>query len=354
MKIATVYLGDSIPEYFWANIDYLLSVQDKFLIDIITTHSLDTLPIDSNRLQHYKYSPDPQVSELLCKLNLDFKFRDGFWQYSLERLFALTQYHQQLGDESVLHIESDVLILPNFPFSELVNLDKLAWSKVDATRDVASLVFFPSSTTSRWLESEMIRILREVSVIDDMAILNVISSQFPSRVMNLPTANSMESEILNRSVTISLPPNLCSEFQKFGGIFDPGSIGIWLTGSEPRNHFGITKKYDSEELRKMNLFIDPGSVRYSFSEKGDLTYHDGTSEISIYSLHIHSKNISYFEEDNLGQLAKDVIYSREGKIRSQFSIKILLSLLWHNLRKGTLLRYLLWLPVLQRVKNRIW
>jgi hypothetical protein len=353
LRIATVYLGDAIPDYFWANIQYLLSTQDQFSIDIITTEKLTQLPIKSNRLRNYVYSPELHISKLLRRLNLDFKFRDGFWQYSLERLFALTQYHQELGNESVLHIESDVLILPNFPFSEIVKLDKLAWSQVDATRDVASLIFFPTSATSRWLQSQMTRILQEVSVIDDMAILKRISSQFPLEIMNLPTANSMESEILNRDRAIELPFNLHSGFDKFGGIFDPGSIGIWLTGSEPRNHFGITRKFDSGELRKMRLFLDPGLVRYSVSERGHLTYRDGLMEIPIYSLHIHSKNISYFEKRNLVKIAEDVKLSRKERIKSNFSIQILLSLLWHNLRKGTLLRYLLWLPLLQRVKKRV-
>ena len=352
MRIVTVYLGRTIPKYFWANIDYLLSIQDEYPIDIITSHVLETLPISNSRLRNFKYSPNSQVSKLLQQLNLDFKFRDGFWLYSLERLFAITQHHQEFGSESMLHIESDVLVLPNFPFSKFAELEKLAWSKVDTLRDVASLIFLPNGLSSRWLQSELTRVLREVSIIDDMAILKIISKQFPPKVFNLPTANSGKSEILTRNPEVKIASDLHSGFGKFGGIFDPGSIGIWLTGSEPRNHFGVTRKFDSAELRRMNLFIDPGSVRYSFNENDYLTYLDGFQQVPIFCLHIHSKDISYFKRQNMDQIRKDVVYSREEKVFSFFSIQILFSLLLHNLKKGTLFRYLLWLPVLQKLKVR--
>lgn len=352
MRIVTVYLGRTIPEYFWANIDYLLSVQDEYPIDIITSHMLETLPISNSRLHNYKYSPNSQISKLLHQLNLDFKFRDGFWLYSLERLFAITQHHQEFGSESLLHIESDVLVLPNFPFSDFAELDKLAWSKVDRLRDVASLIFLPNDLASRWLQSELTRVLQEVSVIDDMAILKIISTQFEPKIFNLPTANSKKSEILNRNLEVKIPSDLHSGFGKFGGIFDPGSIGIWLTGSDPRNNFGVTRKFDSAELRKMNLFIDPGSVRYSFNKNDYLTYLDGLQKVPVFCLHIHSKNMSYFKGQNLGKLKKDVINSSEEKVFRFFSIQIFFSLLLHNLKKGTLFRYLLWLPILQKLKNR--
>jgi hypothetical protein len=350
MKIVVVYLGNKIPEYIWANIEHLLLIQREYEIDLVTSELLGILPVTSPRLTNYAYKPDPKVYALLNHLDMDTKFRDGFWRFSLERLFALTQHHEQIAQDSILHIEGDILLLPNFPFRKFSKFESVAWSKVDSTRDVASLIFLPSMDSSRQLHALMSKVLGEVSSINDMTILRRISSM-NSGITNLPTANSLESSIIRHELHNASEINIQFEFDYFEGIFDPGSIGIWLTGSDPRNYFGITKKFDTDQLLAQNLYINPAAADYSISSDGILKFHENSKEAPIYCLHIHSKNISYFKPGNFELLSEDIRNSSARNVMSHFSLRTLVSLLWHNFKKGTLLRYLYWIPALQNFKK---
>lgn len=355
MRIVLVYLGPHIPEYFWDNVGHILEVQEKYSIDIITSGNDLKNAITNERVRYFVYSPTTELDEQLAKLEIDHKFRDGFWRYSLERLFAITQHHRNVPQEKILHFESDILVMPNFPFTLFESLDAIFWPRVDVSRDVASIIFLPSLAKSREFENTMLEILEESKSIDDMMILSHVARAKKVPIGILPSVSSTESSLVNTKSNIQKTEvdAISSGFKIFNGIFDPAGIGIWLTGTDPRNHFGFTKRYDKNERLPNGLYVNPSLGVYEVNQLGHLSLRESDFVTPIYNLHIHSKNRIYFQEDYVEQLRLDVRRSKNGKIDRSLSLGVFGSLLVENLKKGSLLRFLSWLPVIQKIKRLV-
>jgi hypothetical protein len=353
MRIVTIYLGNSIPEHFWLHIRHLLRIQSKYEIDVVTSYKLDLEPVSDSRLNYFTYMPQQEVSKLLDALAIDSKFRNGFWRYSLERLFALSQHHLIFPEESLIHIESDVLPLRRFPFQSFENVEKLAWSRVDSGRAVAAIVYSPNAGTSKWLSDEMQKTILFTDATDDMRVLDKISAKNSQLVDVLPSMPHQTSNLRNQNLKSSETDfySISSHFPKFDGIFDPAGIGIWLTGTEPRNFFGVTKKFDKKSNIRSNSFIDPGNVDYSFKNNGRLMFTSEGESAEIFSLHIHSKNLKYFGDQYERHIRQDVRRSISGRAHLEFSPRVLLTLIIQNIKNGTLLQFLSWLPGVRRLKE---
>lgn len=353
MRIVLVYLGKSIPDYFWDNVNHLLKIQENYSIDVITSGNPLKNSILNDRLEYFDYKPTKEVDNQLSRLEIDHKFRDGFWRYSLERLFAITQHHKNFPQENILHFESDILVLPNFPFAIFESMQATAWPRVDARRDVASIIYLPALTESLKFERSLLNIVANTKSIDDMKIMNLIARNENIPTQILPSIKSAESSLLDQSHRDSKSEveSISNGFNDFKGIFDPASIGIWLTGTDPRNYFGLTKRFDYSDFLSNGVYVNPALGQYEIDEFGNLCLREFDSLTPIYNLHIHSKNRRYFQSNYLEQLREDVSRSSNGRSESNFSIRILTSLIVQNLKKGTLLRFLSWLPVVQKVKK---
>jgi hypothetical protein len=246
-----------------------------------------------------------------------------------------------------------MLLLENFPFARFEKLEKLYWSKVDETRDIAALLYSPTHESSAWLHDKMLTLVRETMDIDDMRLLSMISRGNQTNVSILPSTPKIISQLINQNLEIENETLrvLCLEFNTFEGIFDPGGIGIWITGTDPRNSFGVTSKFDLKAIKKSRNYIDPSHIQFILEKNSLLSFVEECAEIPIYSLHIHSKNDSYFKPGFEVVIEEDVKGSSMGKTKHEFSLVILLNLIVHNWEKGTLLRFLSWLPVLRMSKK---
>jgi hypothetical protein len=112
---------------------------------ILIVNFWPTSPLPNGvRVELYSTTKETQSLFALASKKLDHNFRDGFWKYTFERLFALQQYHEKHSDSKILHIESDVLLLPEFPWKSFAELNSLAWLNVNETHDVAALVYLPN------------------------------------------------------------------------------------------------------------------------------------------------------------------------------------------------------------------
>jgi hypothetical protein len=353
MRLVLIYLGDTVPKHFWQSAKQLLNMQSGYPIDIITSEHLVDKPIHDLRIRYFKYEPQPDVTRILDSLAIDKSFRNGFWRYSLERLFAFTQHHAQFTRDSILHIESDILLFKNFPFTTFEKLNKLSWSKVDENRDVGALIFSPTPESSKWLQETMCQLVKDNNNTDDMKLLSQISRNHKSRILILPSIPTTKSQLLNLQIEITEEncESLCSEFASFQGIFDPAGLGIWLTGTDPRNQFGLTKKFDHKLLFEAMTYIDPSKIEYKYDSDFYLSYLENNQRVPIYTLHIHSKNEKYFNPGVESVVAADVKKSSLGKISTEFSLRVLIDLVIHNWRKGTLLGFLSWLPLAKKTKK---
>ena len=352
INLVLIHLGGYPPKHFMENIEYLLRNFPGIGIDLIVSEGVSP-KISSKRVRIFQYKPNSLISEVLIRQEHDETFRKGFWRYSTERLFALAEHSMTFPEHAYLHIESDVLILPGFPFERMKSIEKLCWTRYDDNRDLASLVYIPNSESARWLYKTMSEVMSEFFDLNDMLLLNKIAIRHPDKVDLFPTAPNPQSDLLcslymsNESEKIAVT----KDFSKFEGVFDSAAIGIWLTGTDPRNYFGVRKKFATEELLRTPTYIDPSRADYKFSKESGLTFSRGALDIRIFNLHIHSKDLELFGENWETFLREIVTQSYKKRTKYDFSFRILIDLILENREKGTLLRFLLWLPGIRTARK---
>jgi hypothetical protein len=345
LRLVFVQLGPEKTPHLWLNIERVLEQFPDVEINLVVDSQVE-VPINiSKSIKTSLYTPKLQEKILLDRIFKSSNFRNGFWRYTFERLLALTEFHIQIGEGSILHIESDLLLMPNFPFENFEQIGTLAWMKVDKLRDTAALLYSPNKEESIWLSKTIIGILASGETVTDMTILRQIADLNPHKVVELPTfARGMESlrnenKGQNSGGIFEIPKTTFSKF----GIFDPAAIGMWLTGIDPRNNYGTTVYFDTQGILRGGTFLDPSKFRYQFTGN-ELLGVIGTYEIPIWCLHVHSKNLGLFSEAWKTKLQELILLSKNDEILYRRSLMGLVKLIFSNLRRGTLLPYLLNTP----------
>ena len=330
----------------FANLEHILAGDWGVELDVITNADILIPEIIRSRVNLFEYSTSPRIENILSNLDIDRAYRQGFWRYSLERLFALTEHHKRFPKEQLLHIESDVLILETFPFEALTKITKLAWSIIDDERDVAALLFSATLETSKWLREKVIELLISESNVNDMQILSRVSNRFPNEVTVLPTLPKNYTDILSESCHISDFNKVRSSenAEVFAGVFDAAPIGIWLTGSYGVNSFGVSKRFDNNLAINSNSMINPTKLGLKYLRGSGLFITSDGRQVPIHTLHIHSKDTRIFSSSGSEIILKYVLESRNNRIARRFSSKILRDLFIDNYKKKTLIRFLSWLP----------
>ncbi len=298
MKIVFVHLGPGPAPHLWRNIRRfceLFPTQNPTLILSDIRHKKN---IDSKKVNLYLYQTSPESESQLSKLSSNVKFRSGFWRYSIERFYAIRDFHKLDPTKPILHFESDVLPLPNFPFEKFSAIKSLAWENFSLSHDVSAILYSNSYEDSRWLVEEINLKLSENAYLTDMTALSEISSSNLKRVEILPT-----------DPTSSVP-------NRFGGIFDAAAIGMWLNGRDPRNHLGFVKRF----LPLPESSVDASKLRYKSTLNGTLCLiNDKDADLAIFNLHVHSKRRGLMGKHWRSVLFFDVITSRIRIMRSWFS-----------------------------------
>ena len=304
ISIAFVYLGKYPPKYVWLN---LVRTRDLFPMHktvFITDNKLALRKARRLRITAFEY----QGSERMPSVTHDPKFRSGFWHLSLERMFALAEWHESTGAGGVMHVEADVLLLGNFPFARLSKMSKLAWTQVNATHDCAALLYSASSVQTNWLKNEIRLALEENPSHTDMTALSCIANANRDEVETLPTWQNewgvRESEDNRISCSTEIE----------NGIFDAATIGMWLTGRDPRNDWGWTRLH----VPTPEHYVKPEELSFRLTEGGLIASRDGHSA-NVFNLHVHSKSTHLFRTRSNDELARLVSRSEEPSIVSVFS-----------------------------------
>jgi hypothetical protein len=232
----------------------------------------------------YLYKTDPQDEVLLNRMAHNREFRSGFWRYTLERIFVIEAWHRNFPHEGVFHLESDILVFPNFPWRAIREKSKLSWLRFNESHDVAAIIYSPNLADSQWLAESVRKKIEENFELTDMTVLSVISREEKNRVALLPS-------LLDQSESDGSELQLASTLvEPFDGIFDPAAIGMWLLGQDPRNHRGLLIKYrDMDES-----WVKPGKWKFKYSNKEGLTFTSLRGSESIFNLHVHCKGNVYF------------------------------------------------------------
>ena len=265
----------------------------------------------------------------------------------------ILDFHSKSSYKSLLHIESDVICFPNFPWDSFRNLNSLAWPRVDDNQDIASLIFLPDKKQSKWLENELLNLLKTDINFTDMRILNEISKSYPDKIILLPISNlKMPFTIDSNNADFSSFYEIAKHSDFFNGIFDGLHTGVWLTGTDPRNRYGLTIFHDSKLISDSNSLIKPGKFTYEMDSNGCVYLTSNNYTTSLFSLHVHSKNLKLFGPNWINELKIFIENSRmPSKSVHTFSPKLLIDLLYANTKSGTLRSYILGIPLLKNFRE---
>lgn len=352
MRLVFIHLGSKFPEHLKLNIKRHLQVFPKIPVSIIHNCSEEVERLDLNSLDLYKYIRNDAVFNILNELNHDNSFRDNFWTSTLERFYALEKFHAERPNEKILHIESDVLLLPNFPWKSFDSLDQVWYNRYNDEKDVAALLFSPNSNKT----NQMVKLISAALVnnpnLTDMTALSTLSHSYREQFKILPSSPKLNNSFLNNYNVCDTDKkiSISENFDLFGGIFDPAPFGMWLTGQDPRNHYGFTRVKLRNIIESGDSFLDPSKFRYKLNDSGELIVSIDQTITHVWSLHVHSKNRELFSENWVSFLRKFVDQSRSNKQYSFFSLNVLSELLIANKKQKTLIRFILNLPYLRKIK----
>lgn len=313
MKIIYVYLGSKLPKYVLRNID-----RNKNLFPEVE----NILIVDCNTIQKrasrkgikvHLYKRDIQFENFIYESSHDKSFRNGFWIYSLERLLALLDYARTNPLESLVHLEADVLLMPNFPFKEIRHINDISWLKFNDSHDVAAIMYLPKNSKIELFQSLLLDEIRRNPNLTDMTLLARLSRKYPHHVSSLAIAPQKDQGWMSQK-NFAKWTSLSTADAVVPGYFDSAPIGMWILGQDPRNHRGFLRKYvDLEES-----FIQPKQMDIKWSNHYYLSVHTSTGDMPLYNLHVHSKELKYFGKFWKRHLRKAVLQSKKQTFKNKF------------------------------------
>lgn len=326
--LCLIHLGPQSPAHLWENTDYLQRTFSGHKLSLVLNDDKLILRAKGLGYNVFRYEPLSEVNRIfeLLANSYDHDFRQGFWRYSLERVFALIQFHQS-NPGPLLHLESDVLITTDFPFNKFVELNKIAWQSLNDEADVAALLYSPSFKNSLVLYSRLVSELQGNPNHTDMTVLAALRKKYPGDFETLPSGINCERNVFN-----SYPKKVISRVtemgDRFSGYFDPAALGMWNFGQDPRNHFGFSRRH----VLMPESIIDPSRLILSVSTP--LQIHDQYGD-SVFSLHIHSKNVKFFSTELVSHLEKYLNNGSRQNFRYVFYPRMFVCLLrdYHARRK---------------------
>jgi len=254
----------------------------------------------------FEYKDYENVSSRIDQRQFNPQFRGGFWKYSLLRIFAVIEYMEVTGNSPVIHIENDILLFKNFPFSAIEEFDDLMWTRFNKKSDVGAIMWFPNVSAAIKMKSTFLRELTSHPNHTDMTILSEIASELsnfsllPSFIGTYDPVCAEIADTLNRK-------KMSENFNRLRGIFDGAAVGMWLLGEDPRNHFGKLIRHRNLS----NSYVMPERISYSYVKESGELFANGHP---LYNLHVHSKRVKAFQYRNHKFIARMVRDSRDKKM----------------------------------------
>lgn len=277
--ILFVYFAKSLPKYFVANLNstkerfpessvVLVSDAkiDKSISDTILIFHPDNLDWKSNR---------PELAR-------DMRFWDGWWQKTFDRLLMIRPVHELFPGYPLVQVEADTVLLPSFARSNLLGEKTLAYPLYSDHQAIASIIFSSSLENSLLFEDSLIEELLANEGTSDMDALGAMARKLGDSFLELPEFPKRDSNVDGHEA--SMRPVL--------GLFDGLSHGEWICGRDPKAHWGVGR-------RKMRTPISENQIMPQYEiRNSQLTCTFGSLEIPIHNLHVHSKELSFFQNLN--------------------------------------------------------
>jgi hypothetical protein len=312
-QIAFVYLDNRLPKYAMRNLKYLKKNFPELNLLLVSNNSLNIKYADKIHVPRFEVSnAEMNLHEISETLNHPIDFRKGFWFSTITRFKALEIAVKSLNIENVIHMELDMLILPNFPFDSFQeSRHDLIYGSLNEDESIGSILHISNFRSLEKLNNFIATEVKINSAHTDMTLLSKYRIDFPERVGDL---NSNTKNPLNHNGV---------EY-----IFDIANIGIYLCGQDPRNHKGRTIK-----RRKLsNHEYDFLKFRMSISNHGiELSSKD--EHYQLCSLHIHAKDPRLFATSWPSKMLVSNVNKVQEPEESTLAIRIYVSLALKKIKK---------------------
>jgi hypothetical protein len=283
--IVFVHLNSPVPLYLRLNI---ISTIKKFPNAKVVLIRNEKKPrkIHSN-LWHFEYQPGAISQSIEKSLSHPKDFRDNFWFSAIQRFDALRLYVEK-SKESILHLESDVIISGDFPLKKFIESTmKIAYPVVAEDRGVASSIFIRDLETAE----NLIRFADEACTAktntSDMEILAGFFKLNQDTVVPLVFGPNSDTAYDEKFTLGRVLPS----FELFKGIFDGNDIGVFLFGTNPRNARGVS--FVRTSIRENYAKVNCWNFQFDKERKFVNLEFDGEI-IPIYSVHATSKQMTLF------------------------------------------------------------
>ena len=323
LTFVIVYLNSLPPDYALQNMRRL----NKLFPDtqlVYVTNIVTVLPTDIDAMI-FEISTE-KYQTLFESHSFDKSFRNGFWQSSLLRLIILSEIHAMLEGGPILHLEADVLLMPDFPLNGFRKSKKLMWTAFNSEVDVAALLFSPSPEATEFFSLRLLEMLALDFALTDMRALARFREQFPDKVALLPSSDS--------DLT----------YDDFQCLFDGAIFGMWLLGQDQRNHFGRLVRFKDLQESKYKI----GGNLLLYRDRSLRLSTDGETAIPLVNLHVHCKDPRIFNVDD--RVLKNRVRQARSRITIPiFSVKIFLKLLLTAIKMGEMKSFVLHFPVIGRL-----
>ena len=312
MKIVLVYLGKKLPKYAKKNVEYLSHTFPSQDFVLLIDHRNKFKPRSLKNLEILRLN-DPFESWAIGNKILEDgeNLQNDFWYKTLARFKAITDYMAS-QNESVLHIEADVLLSRNFPFNLIKSIEEnLAFPLINRDQAIASLLYIKDYDAAQKLLNFSEKALARNPKNTDMDILGMLSKETPEDVLILPTIDP--KSILMTDIFKSSGQIAGKHYAKFNGLFDGATLGQYFFGLDRIHTAGFLKT----GIYLSHHFVDPRNVRILIKEK-KFYVHKGDSTFELYNLHLHSKITKFFVLE--GKSISDFINKPSHKNLRTFSL----------------------------------
>jgi hypothetical protein len=291
MYIVYAHFGSQIPKYLLNNISNVAKTIQKYNVVLLSDQSRPRKLYPS--VQQEMIEHDLVWGQIQDELEHPKDFRKNFWFTSLIRLYELGRF-ATLNNMKLIHIESDVILSEDFPFDKFLNMNELlAFPIFNQTMGIASILFINGSEGGKLLMEKCLSAARANSKTTDMLVLGDLLRDHESKVKVLPSFADLKTD---STYDTELNSQASKNLAQFGGIFDGLEIGQYIFGDDPRNNRGFSvirrkNPYGFLDLKNTNFeFFNGRSFPYLANVEGNF--------YPIFSMHIHSKNLSLFKSTN--------------------------------------------------------
>jgi len=303
-----IHLGPKVPNHLLLNLKRHVELFPNIETVLIVDHPIKNMIL--SEVEIYMFSESEEDSNLFARMreHSDFNFRNGFWKYTFLRLFALADFHKSRPQKALLHIESDVILMPNFPWTKFQDIKKVAWMRVNDSHDVAALLYSPITSETEFFINTIRTYAYEDPQTTDMFSMFRYSAENGMRHSYLPsiTVDSARNGVIVDDRQESL-------LEHFGGYFDPLALGLWYFGQDPKNTYGVSRRYIDQTHH--DFFAPAANLTFADEKLFD------ASGIQVFALHVHSKDLALFGISWRESLIKVLTDAKNGRNEVSFNFR---------------------------------